>query len=191
LFVVDCKVSAPLPASNTDVTTGGSRSIEIFATRGNLVHNLGIQTQTEASMAKSWAPIIATLSASLFLAANLGCGNSSHRQLQSIAINGTGMIQFQFTATGTFNASPMTVNPLPVSWYTVDLNPSGVAYTLTSQPFQVSCQNSLLIALAPTDPKAASSGTIPSQVYQDLVVAHTTTAEGGFIASSPQYLACP
>ena len=157
-----------------------------------MVHNFGIQTQTEASLAKSWAPIIATLSASLFLATTLGCGSrSSSRQLRSITLNGTGMIQFQFTATGTFNASPTTVNPLPVSWYVVDLNPSGVAYTLTSQPFQVSCQNSLLIAVAPMDPKAASSGTIPSQVYQDLVVAHTTTAEGGFIASSPQFLACP
>lgn len=145
-------------------------------------------------MAKSWAPIIATLSAWLVLTATLGCGSGNSnggRQLQSISLNGTGMIQLQYTATGTFNTSPAMVNPLPVSWYTVDLSPSAVAYTLTSEPFQVSCQDSLLVAVAPSDPNAPTTGTIPGQVYQDLVIAHTATAEGGFIASNPQYLACP
>ncbi len=143
-------------------------------------------------MAKSWAPAIAFLFASLLVSASLGCGSgSSNRQLQSIAINGTGMIQLQFTATGTFNMSPATVSPLPVSWYVVNLTPSGMPYILTSQPFQSECQDALLIAVAPADPMAPATGTIPSQVFQDLVTAHTITVEGGFVASSPQFMACP
>jgi hypothetical protein len=143
-------------------------------------------------MTKSWAPMIATLFVASFLSATLGCGGSgSSRQLQSIAVAGTGMIQLQFTATGTFNSSPMTVNPLPVSWYVVNPTPSGTPYALTSEPFQVGCENATLVAVAPANPTAAASGTIPSQVFQDLVTAHTTTVEGGFVASSPQFLACP
>jgi hypothetical protein len=146
-------------------------------------------------MAKSWAPILATLCASLFLAATLGCG-SNNRQLQSIAVNNSGaiegnMIQLQFAAAGTFNASPTTINPLPVSWYVVPQDTTAV-YTLTSQPFSMSCQTgSSVIALAPTDPNAPSSGTVPNQVFQDLVINHTVTAEGGFVASAAQYAACP
>ncbi len=136
--------------------------------------------------------MIATLSVSLLLSATLGCGGgSSSRQLQSIAVTGTGMIQLQFTAAGTFSASPMTVNPLPVSWYVVNPTPSGTPYALTREPFQVACENATLVAVAPADPTAAASGTIPSQVFQDLVTAHTTTVEGGFVASTPQFLACP
>jgi hypothetical protein len=145
-------------------------------------------------MAKSGAPIVAALSLTLLLSVTLGCGSGntgSNRQLQSIAVIGTGMIQLQFTATGTFNVSPMMVNPLPVSWYVVNPTPSGTPYTLTREPFQATCENATLIAVAPADPMAAASGTIPSQVFQDLVIAHTTTVEGGFVASTPQYLACP
>jgi hypothetical protein len=144
-------------------------------------------------MTKTWAPMIGTLCFSLLLSATLGCGSSGsgNRQLQSIAVNGTGMIQLQFTATGTFSASPTTVSPLPVSWYVVNPTPDGEAYALTSQPFQSMCQNATLVAVAPADPKAPASGTIPSQVFQDLVIAHTTTVEGGFVASGPQYMACP
>jgi hypothetical protein len=141
-------------------------------------------------MAKSRAPMmIATFFVCSFLAATLGCGGSggSSRQLQSIAVTGTGMVQLQFTAAGAFNASPVTVNPLLVSWYVVNPTP----YTLTSQPFQSACQDAVLIAVAPIDPMAPATGTIPGQVFQDLVTAHTTTLEGGFVASSPQFLACP
>jgi hypothetical protein len=142
-------------------------------------------------MAKSLAPILVTFSLSLFLSTTLGCG-SSNRRLQSIAAsNSGGVIQLQFTATGTFSGSPATIEPLPVSWYLVRTIPSPVAYTLTSQPFQTTCENADLIAVAPADPKAPASGTIPSQVFQDLVIDHTTTAEGGFVASSPQYIPCP
>jgi hypothetical protein len=149
----------------------------------------------EAAMTKSWTPILFTLSASLFLALTLGCG-TSNRQLQSIAINTTGaiegnMIQLQFVAAGTFNASPTAVNPLPVSWYVVPHDTTAV-YTLTSQPLTMMCQTgSSVIALAPTNPNAPSSGTIPSQVFQDLVINHTIAEEGGFVASTAQYAACP
>jgi hypothetical protein len=146
-------------------------------------------------MTKSWAPIFATLSASLFLAATLACGGSN-RQLRSISITPTGviegnMIQLQFVAAGAFNASPTAVDPLPVSWYVVPQATAAV-YTLTSQPFDIACQTgSSVIALAPTDPNAPKSGTIPSKVFQDLVIDHTVSEEGGFVASIVQYAACP
>ena len=145
-------------------------------------------------MEKFSAQIIAALCAELFLSLALGCGSSnSNRQLQSISTSSTGMIQFQFTAAGTFSASPTTVNPLPVSWYVI---PAGedppFGYTLTSQAFATSCQTGeLVVALAPTDPNAPGSGVIPTQVFQDLVLDHTTTSEGGFVASSPQIIPCP
>ena len=104
----------------------------------------------------------------MFLSATLGCGGGSNIcQLQSIAANGTGMIQMEFTATGTFSAQTSTVSPLPVSWYVVNPVPSGTSYVLTSQPFQVTCGNATLVAVAPADPTAPASGTIPSQVFQD------------------------
>ena len=142
-------------------------------------------------MKKSSAPTISTLLVCFVLAVTLGCGSGS-RQLQSIATNSQGMTQFQLTATGTFSGSPTTVNPLPVAWFVVGQAPPPEAYTLTSQPFETTCQSlAVVIAIAPTKPAAPSSGTIPSQVFQDLVVAHTTQSEGGFVASSPQNIACP
>ncbi len=142
-------------------------------------------------MKKSSAPLIATLSVWLFLSATLGCG-SSNRQLQSITTNSQGMTQFQLTATGRFSASPTTVTPLPVAWFVVGQAPPPTPYSLTSQPFVTGCQTlAVVIAVAPANPKAASTGNIPDQVFQDLVIAHTTTSEGGFVASSPQNIACP
>ena len=47
-----------------------------------------------------------------------------------------------------------------------------------------------LIALAPADPKAPKAGGVPSNVFQDLVIARTKTAEGGFVASTAK-LICP
>lgn len=149
-------------------------------------------------MAKSWVPVLAAPSFSFLLLVMLACG-SSNRQLQSLTITPTGaiegnMIQLRFVAAGTFNASPTTVNPLPVSWYVVPQEAEDVnlSYNLTSQPFSLMCQTgSSVIALAPTDPNAPSSGTIPSQVFTDLVTTHTITMEGGFVASTAQYAACP
>jgi hypothetical protein len=95
------------------------------------------------------------------------------------------------TGSFAYNASPTAVDPLPVSWYVVPQATAAV-YTLTSQPFDIACQTgSSVIALAPTDPNAPNSGTIPSQVFQDLIINHTVSEEGGFIASTAQYAACP
>jgi hypothetical protein len=142
-------------------------------------------------MKRPSASIIAAISACLLLSATLGCG-SSNRQLQSITTNSQGMIQIQFTATGNFSGSPTTVTPLPVSWFVVGQAPQPEPYTLSSQPFETECENAVVVvAVAPANPKAPGSGTIPDQVFQDLVIAHTTTSEGGFIASSPQNIGCP
>jgi hypothetical protein len=58
---------------------------------------------------------LALLLASLFM---LSCGASSNsRMLQSISVSPqTANGQVQFVATGTFNAPPFTVTPLPVNW---------------------------------------------------------------------------
>lgn len=93
----------------------------------------------------------------------LACGSGSHRQLQSIsisqAVNGK---QIQFVATGTFSAAPITVTPLAVFW-SIDLPPA--QYTLTTQPFVIQCTTSgpvpgPIVAWAPTDPHAPSSGSL-------------------------------
>lgn len=91
----------------------------------------------------------------------LSCGSSSStRQLQSITVQATvSGEQIEFTAAGTFSAPPTTVSPLPASWY-YDLPSS--QYTLTTQPFSYSCvppqHPGPLIATAPADPNAPSSG---------------------------------
>jgi hypothetical protein len=98
----------------------------------------------------------------LAAAITLACGGSN-RQLQSITINGvTNGQQIQYTATGTFSASPTTVSPLPISW---SFAPPPPQYTLTTQPFVFHCEvagpyASPLIAMAPSDPNAPSSGSI-------------------------------
>ena len=143
-------------------------------------------------MEKIARPIIAARCAALLLSVTLGCG-SSNRQLQSITTSSTGMIQFEFTAAGAFSGSPTSVNHLPVGWYVIPaVEDPPFGYTLTRQAFATSCQTgALVIALAPTNPNAPSSGVIPTQVFEDLVLAHTTTSEDGFAASSPQIIPCP
>jgi hypothetical protein len=97
----------------------------------------------------------------------LACGSStssSNRQLQSITINevANGQ-QVQFTATGTFSAPPTTVSPLPVSW-SLDLPPR--EYTLTTEPYTfLQCESAgpyflPIVAVAPVDPNAPSTGSI-------------------------------
>jgi len=142
-------------------------------------------------------PILIAASILLTLLSTLGCGSGSgNRQLQSITDNATGMTQIQLTATGAFSASPKSVTPLPVAWYVTPavLDPpvGSVAYTLSSQPFSTACQTGgVAVAVAPQSPSAPTTGTIPSQVWIDLVVRHTTTSEGGFVASLPQNIFCP
>jgi hypothetical protein len=127
-------------------------------------------------MTKSWAPIFATLSASLFLAATLACGGSN-RQLRSISITPTGviegnMIQLQFVAAGAFNASPTAVDPLPVSWYVVPQATAAV-YTLTSQPFDIACQTGSSSSRSPrrilTHPTAARSPAKSSRTWSSII----------------------
>jgi hypothetical protein len=92
----------------------------------------------------------------------LACGGGSNRRLQSIAISAVANGgQISFVATGTYNASPTTVTPLPVFWYVMD-PPTG--YTLTAQPFVVSCSlpGITVTATAPVNPSAPSTGPISS-----------------------------
>jgi len=125
----------------------------------------------------------------------LGCGSS--RQLQSIAISPATVTvatsaNAQFTASAQFNISPMTVNPASVSWTIVGPGfdpPPSPGYSLSAQPVSFPCigpsgSNYVVIAYAPVDPNAAQSGSMPSQVFQDLVMQHTASQEGGFIAAT-------
>ncbi len=58
----------------------------------------------------------------------LACSNNPQRQLQSISVSpSTADAQnfnneVQFTATGTYNRSPITVTPLPANWGAADQN---------------------------------------------------------------------
>jgi len=121
------------------------------------------------------------------------CGSNSSRQLESIAISPSGNFSIlQYTATGTFNKSPTNVTPLPVSWYLVNtavnpaINGPVYGYSLTTQPFAIStcAPTDTVVALAPADPNAPTSGALTGQVYQDLVVAHTVSKEEGFVAEA-------
>jgi hypothetical protein len=157
-----------------------------------MLHNLVVTNQTEVVMQKCAARILAAQSAVVLLAVALSCGGSN-RQLQSITATASGMTQFQFTATGVFSTSPASVSPLPVFWWAGPalLNPPFV-YTLSSQPYNIACQTGdSVIAIAPISPNAPVSGSIPTQVFEQLVVTQTGTAEGGFVASAPQSISCP
>jgi len=113
-------------------------------------------------MNRFWAFMLLLLPASL----TLTCGSGGNRQLQFVTIasvaNGQ---QIQFVATGTFSASPTTVTPLPVFW---SYAPPPGQYTLTTQPFTFQCDfvgpyPSPLIAWAPPDPNAPSSGPLSAE----------------------------
>ena len=130
-----------------------------------------------------------------------GCG--SGRRLESISVTPSSAAnvkvatQAAFTAAGQFNMSPMTANPVRVSWRATGpgIHPSGVnSYSLTDQPFMFTCfvpGTFTLIAYAPTNPNAATDGTVPAQVYQDLVTSHSMSAEGGFVAATAQATCVP
>jgi len=139
-------------------------------------------------------PVLIAVPVLLSLLSTLGCGGGGTRQLQSIAASATGMTQIQLTATGTFTASPKNVAPLAVSWWVRDgvvLDPP-YTYTLTTQPYSVACQTGAsVVAIAPANPKAPSSGTIPTQVFQDLIQSQSATSDGGFVVSAPQTIFCP
>jgi len=110
-------------------------------------------------MNRSWAFITLLSAACLTLA----CGSGNNRQLQSITINAAvSGEQIEFVATGTFSAPPTTVSPLPVSW---SYAPPPGEYNLTTQPFVFNCAQpespGPIVACAPTDPNAPSSGSLP------------------------------
>ena len=115
-----------------------------------------------------------TLALLLAVSLSLACGTGAgtQRQLQSITIaqtlNGQ---QVQFIATGTFSTAPTTVTPLPVDW-TLGLMappPAQYSYTLSTQPYVYDCANAgaynlPVVAFAPPDPSAPSSGTTKTVV---------------------------
>jgi hypothetical protein len=130
-----------------------------------------------------------------------GCG--SDRQLESISVTPASMTnvkagtQVTFTAAGQFSMSPMTADPARVSWRAAGpgIDPAGMnSYSLTDQPFMLTCPapgTFIVTAYAPTNPNAATDGSVPSQVYQDLVTSHTMSAEGGFVAATAQVTCVP
>jgi hypothetical protein len=122
-----------------------------------------------------------------------GCGGGPPRVLESISVtpaqataqNG----QASYTATGHFNTSPMTVPNLPASWLVVGpaLDPPGPGYILIPTPFTAGCSaNSpyTVVAYAPANPNAPSSGPMPSAAFDALVLAHTTATDDGFVAGT-------
>jgi len=120
-------------------------------------------------MRRFWALFLLLSAASLILS----CGYSG-RQLQSITINGVGSCcTFTYTATGSFNAAPMSVSPLPTSW---SLGTPPATYQLTTQSFEVDCSgpltNTLVTAMSPADPHAPSSGLVATTK----MITATTTA---------------
>ena len=130
-----------------------------------------------------------------------GCG--SDRQLESISVtpssaaNVKAGTQVTFTAAGQFNMSPMTANPARVSWRAAGpaIDPAGMnSYSLTDQPSMFTCPapgTFIVTAYAPTNPNAATDGSVPAQVYQDLVTSHTMSAESGFVAATAQVTCVP
>jgi hypothetical protein len=118
----------------------------------------------------------------------LGCGQSS-RELQSITITSPGDSGTEsiLKASGTFSLSPTNVSPLPVSWYAVGpgLPQPSAVYSLTSQRFVLGCGAGIVaVALAPTAPNAPTSGSVPSQVFRDLVLSHTLSTESGYVSAT-------
>jgi hypothetical protein len=153
-------------------------------------------------MSRKPAQFIAISGALLLLIIN-GCAAGSDRGLESISINPNSAsgAAASYTATGTFSSPPVTVTPLSVSWLVMGpgLEPPGPGYTLSPGAFQAqrcsqieskTATNYVVVAYAPANPNAPSSGPMPEQVFQDLVIAHTMTSEGGFVAATAA-LTCP
>jgi len=104
-------------------------------------------------------------------------------------------------ATGNYNTSPMTVKPQSVSWYLMGpgIDPPPAAYSLAVAPYtgqrcsqfqSKTAKTYTVIAVAPIDPKAPNSGPVPTQVFEDLVIARTATTEGGWVSATAT-LSCP
>jgi hypothetical protein len=79
------------------------------------------------------------------------------------------------------------------------IDPPPAGYTLVAGSYlanhcvQTTNQSPLsytVIAVTPTDPNAPTTGAIPAQVFNDLVLARTSTVEDGFVSATAQ-LICP
>lgn len=123
------------------------------------------------------------------------CGQSGNGMLQSISISPSGPSgSAQFVATGTYS-NGKTVTPLPVQWFIIEavVDPAP-GYQLTATPFSQACttgQNGsfLVTAFAPQSANAPSSGSMPENVWADMINAKVVT-ENGFVGGSA-HLNCP
>jgi hypothetical protein len=152
-------------------------------------------------MSKVRFPIIVMVVALLALIP--GCGAGTNRVLDSINIspNTAAGATASYVATGNYNAPPMTVSPQSVSWYIMGpgIDPPPAVYSLAVTPYTgqrcsqfqtTTAETYTVIAVAPVDPAATNFGTIPSQVFEDLVIGRTATAEAGFVSATAT-LSCP
>lgn len=124
------------------------------------------------------------------------CGGGSTPMLQSISISpGSPSGSAQFVATGMYS-NGKTVTPLAVSWFVIkvpDIDPAP-AYNLTAAPFGQLCPSLLagsflVTAFAPQNPNAPTSGSMPVNVWEDMIHASVQT-EGGFVGGSAHFN-CP
>jgi hypothetical protein len=143
----------------------------------------------------------ALLAASLLPAALVLSGfihSKPPRRLESITVSpasATGANRI-YTATGKFNTAPERVTPLSVSWYLMGpaIDPPGPGYKLEKGSFRPErCMAAAqgpaalkytVIALAPANPDAPRSGSMPFKVFEDLVIQHTRAEEDGFLAGT-------
>jgi len=153
--------------------------------------------RTRSFLALSLVPLTLTL-------AGFDRAGTVARRLESIKITPGSATSSNatFHATGKFNTAPEKVTPLPVSWYQMGpaIDPPGPGYSLVDKPFHaVRCNPTVanpvefkytVIAVAPANPKAPKSGPMPFKVFEDLVIQHTKTSEGGFVAATAK-LSCP
>jgi hypothetical protein len=148
--------------------------------------------------------MIRTTAVCALIAALTLTGTPRKRLLESITVtpaSGKGA-KATYVASGKFNEPPLKVEPLHVSWYLAGpgIDPPPPYYSLTTEANKPGRCNAVaanpvvfdytVIALAPADPKAPRSGAVPAKVFQDLVIDHTKTHEGGFVAETAK-LVCP
>jgi hypothetical protein len=132
-----------------------------------------------------------------------GCGGSANRVLESINISPSAAAgaTASFAAAGNYNTPPSILTPQSVSWYIMGpgIDPPPSSYSLSVAPYRGQRCSQFqtktpeiytVIAVAPVDPTAPISGAVPSQVFEDLVIARKATTEGGF-ASATATLSCP
>jgi hypothetical protein len=126
-----------------------------------------------------------------------GCGGSN-RVLESITVNAvTSANGTTFTATGHYNADPMTVNNIPVAWFQTGavVDPPGPNwdFTTNTSPMAGQCYGSdaaityWMVAYASENPQAPSAESMPFSVFGTLVEHHTTPTDDGFVAGTAQF----